>query len=859
MSLRQTRRVKRRSRCSRGGDNLAKVGTGIINNANIKQFVNLYLSNNDRLPPELVGRSISDWDVSDVTNMSNLFVNQAISESLNDWDVSNVDNMYRMFTGADYNKPLDRWDVSSVITMGYMFEKSKFNQPINKWDVSRVESMVGMFKTSNYNQPLNDWNVSNVRYMDFMFNNSMYDHPLDKWDVSAVEDMKFMFENSQYNQPLNSWDVSRVEDMSHMFERSKYNYPLGGWVVSRVKNMSLMFTRSKYNHPLSGWDVSRVKTMDGMFAGSVYNHPLNDWVVSRVKKMDAMFEQSKYNHPLNDWTVSSVIDMNNMFSNSDYDHPLDRWDVSNVEAMYCMFEDSQFNHSLDSWKITSIASAINVENMFYNSKLQVLPEWYRQLLMRHYTYKTLTQDKVYNQFDQIMSQFEQNPTQIDSPQLFIKDQLLHNVSNPYVVHYETTASGAIYPIITILKGTMLFTGRSKSGTNLHESYYHLYKLHDNPTLEQYSAGKFKDTMTYFFPFPYLSNIISPHHMTLDMVVLTQDVRLLCLISPSPLERGYKDASNRRLYNDFENMRPHSMITKCVCREYDLCITQKLIRDLKLNGYIGIAYEDSVSLHQTKNATELTSILSALPQIKSALVDACCFNNAIYTNYPHKVSFRKDIETKRTFGIPEIVLIPYDIHSYPDPQEYVQVRNLFQNGSSVDHSHFIFRHEYQVQGKDSIDVAKKMEQVLVSRYPMGTVIGKSLQAPSLLTVLLSDVDASRRDYIKYDTDFRLPEEFYFPNSYLENPSSKCAFELMPFYDWLVANVRANVVYGGKRIESPKSQTRSLQRRLPKELVGVRTKKRVVNKITKGVRVDTSNLFYTEVSGMPVVATIPRTND
>lgn len=91
--------------------------------------------------------------------------------------------------------------------------------------------------------------------------------------------------------------------------------------------------------------------------------------------------------------------------------------------------------------------------------------------------------------------------------------------------------------------------------------------------------------------------------------------------------------------------------------------------------------------------------------------------------------------------------------------------------------------------------------------------------------------------------------------MTTPSSKCAFETMLFYDWLATGNMS----GGKRIQSPINQTRSLQRLLPKESVGVRTKKRMVNKRTKGVRVDTSNLFYTEVSGMPVVATIPRTND
>jgi hypothetical protein len=854
MTNRQTRRVwqKRSQRSSVGGDGRPKVGTGIINNQNIKQLIKVYLVYPQSLPPELVGHSISDWDVSGVTNMRGLFENVSITESLNEWDVSHVEDMSYMFHGSNYNKPLDKWDVSSALTMEHMFANSRFNQPINNWDTSSVFTIANMFDSSNYNQPLNGWNVSNVHFMDGMFSGSVYNHPLYKWDVSNVESMTGMFSGSEFNEPINDWDVSSVIDMNHMFSSSKYNHPLNNWRVSRVEDMSFMFAKSKYNYPLDKWDVSRVKDMSFMFSGSKYNYPLNDWDVSNVTQMTSMFDGSKYNYPLDKWDVSKVTYMSYMFCSSQYNYPLDNWDISNVKSMKNMFEDSQFNHSLDAWKITSIASIDDVEDMFHDGNLTNVPSWYLQLSM--VDYKTLTHDKVYDQFDRIMSQFDHNPKQIDSPQLFITDQMLHNVINPYVVHYETTASGAIYPIITILKGTMLFTGRTRSGTNLTESYYHLYKLHNNPTLQHYSAINFSNVLTYFFPFPYLSNIISEMHTTLDMVVLTKDIRLLCLISPSPLERGYKDAKNRGLYNDFEKNRP--MVSTCSGRDYDLCINQQLIMELKLNGYIGIAYEDSVSSHLLFG-TQLQTILAELPQSKSALFQACCFNNAIYKNHKKVSSFMEDVEAKRTFGIPEIVLIPYDIHSYPDPYEYVQVRDLFQNGLGVDHSHFIFRHENQVQGQNSIDVAKQMEQVLVSRYPMGTVIGKSLQAPPLLTVLLSEVDASHQDYIKYDTTYSYLD-VSFMNSYTENPSSKCAFEMNIFYSWLVAMVNANMA-GGKRIQSPKNQTRSLQRRLPKESVRVRTKKRVATKITKGVRVNTPTLFYTEVSGMPVVATMPRTND
>jgi hypothetical protein len=773
MSTRRICKRQKRFQCKRVGGNKItnKVGTGIINNTNIRQFVELYVWKNDTLtiknplPPELVGHSISDWDVSGVTIMKGLFERMFITESLNEWDVSNVTDMSYMFHNSNYNKPLDKWDVSSVTTMESMFKRSRFNHPINIWEVSKVENMNSMFEMCNYNRPLNNWDVQNVKYMINMFSDSEY-----------------------------------------------------------------------FNHTLNDWNVSTVSDMTGMFKGSEYNQPLNEWRVSSVKYMTEMFAFSKFNHPL------------------------DKWDVSNVESMNSMFKHSKFSHSLDAWKITSITSITNAEDMFMDSRLTHLPRWYLRLSAHNYTYKTLTHDSMYDRFDQVMSQFETNPKQIDGVQLFITDQILHNVRNPYVVHYETTTNGAIYPIITILKGTMLFTGRSLPGNNLVDSYYHLYKLHNKPTLHDYATHNFEHALTYFFPFPYLSNIISTNHTTLDMVVLTKDIRLLCLISPSPLERGYKDVNNQNMYNDFEQNQ--NMISTCDSRKYDLCMNNQLIMELKLNGYIGIAHEDSISSHLPR--TRLQTILSELPQINNALFQACCFNNAIYENntmVSNPPSFKHDVDTKRTFGIPEIVLIPYDIHTYPDPQEYIHVQSVFQNGPNIDHSHFIFRNEYQAQGKNSIDTAKQMEQVLVSRYPMGTVIGKSLQAPTLLTVLLSEVDTHHRDYIKYDAVCRVPNELFFPNSYLDIPTSKCAFELMPFY-YLLTTVN---MAGGKRTQSPNRRTRSLHRRLPKETQIVRTKKLVNSRSTqfltehntkrsKKVSVNTPTLFYTEVSGMPVVATM-----
>ena len=91
---------------------------------------------------------ISDWIVSRITNMDNLFKNMTlINPSLSNWDVSNVESMCHMFSGC-----------------------SKFNKDISRWDVSKVKNMHSMFLgCKNFNKSLNDWNVSNVRVTIKMF------------------------------------------------------------------------------------------------------------------------------------------------------------------------------------------------------------------------------------------------------------------------------------------------------------------------------------------------------------------------------------------------------------------------------------------------------------------------------------------------------------------------------------------------------------------------------------------------------------------------------------------------------------------------------------------------------------------
>ena len=96
--------------------------------------------------------------------------------NLNCIDVSNIEDMSWLFNEVIDNikvKEIDisEWDVSNVTNMLAMFECcSNFNSDISNWNVSNVERMGSMFyKCEKFNSDLSKWNVSNVTEMDNTF------------------------------------------------------------------------------------------------------------------------------------------------------------------------------------------------------------------------------------------------------------------------------------------------------------------------------------------------------------------------------------------------------------------------------------------------------------------------------------------------------------------------------------------------------------------------------------------------------------------------------------------------------------------------------------------------------------------
>jgi len=272
-----------------------------------KVYLNEDMNSMFRNMSSLTTLDLSDFDTSQVTNMSYMFFNASSLTLLNlsNFDTSQVMNMDSIFRGMINLTTIDlsNFDTSKVEDMSSMFfdVRNLTTLDLSNFNTSRVTDMGFMFygMSSLTSLNLSNFNTGNVTDMSFMFaqTHKLKTLNLGHLNTSRVTTMEKMFSNMWALESLDvsSFDTSNVTNMAHMFGglAKITTLNLNNFNTSKVTDMSNMFNSMLIieNLSLPSFDTRSVTTMNGMFGGmeGLKNLNISSFDTSSVRDFRYMF------------------------------------------------------------------------------------------------------------------------------------------------------------------------------------------------------------------------------------------------------------------------------------------------------------------------------------------------------------------------------------------------------------------------------------------------------------------------------------------------------------------------------------------------------------------------------------------
>jgi surface protein len=377
---------------------------------------------------------ISNWDTSNVTNMSYMFYNAiSFNQYIGSWNTINVTNMTSMFESSIGTANIflankfNNGETSLVNLTGNMstatytantrlltcsganFTSELSINDILFLDVSGNIVYYGSVQNITSATNLNLYNLSNFANIGsgnmLSIKKSINGTKPLNWNTVNVTDMSNMFKSCAYfNQSIGSWNTSRVTNMSNMFyqdiifNNGEFKGQSGNpllWNTLNVNSMEQTFRLDRaFNQNISTsgdyWNTTNVTTMNGMFRDAyLFNINISNWDTSKNTSMNAMFFQARtFNNgeppgsstsPLN-WITSNVTIMESTFRQQDaFNQDISSFDTSNVTIMTLMFQTNRvFNQDISNWKLSNVT---NMNSMFdgatiFNNGDIPLSSWY---------------------------------------------------------------------------------------------------------------------------------------------------------------------------------------------------------------------------------------------------------------------------------------------------------------------------------------------------------------------------------------------------------------------------------------------------------------------------------------------------
>ena len=316
----------------------------------------------------------------DSSYMFNMLTNINDISGLKGYDASATTDIEYMFNSAKIQSLINliNWNVSQVKNMSFIFLNCRQLESISgleTWDTSNVEDMTGVFNI-NINvrdfSPIKNWNVNKVKYMQRMFATcfSVEEIDLSNWETHSLENISRMFAQSwiaidgqsttggvlKRIKLSKKFDTSKVTDMSLLVYNNRVieDYSFLKYLnTSNVENMMHIFysnnglTNTEY---LKDWDVSKVTNMNGLFVGTknlTSLEGLKNWNTSSVKDLSYLFRSCKSLTNLDgmeNWNVSNVLTFDYMLDgvNSLSDaSSINNWNISPSATYTRMFTNTQ--------------------------------------------------------------------------------------------------------------------------------------------------------------------------------------------------------------------------------------------------------------------------------------------------------------------------------------------------------------------------------------------------------------------------------------------------------------------------------------------------------------------------------------